>query len=109
MQSIDWKCRRGSRGSSGGSSISRLLIAATLSVATASATADGHEVPDPCEGAAVLVCAALAIPLAIAAIDEAIDAACPEAFPPGEWPDDALAAGPAYPEQWYRRCNFVED
>ena len=60
---------------------------------------------DPCVGAAALVCAALAIPLAIAVIDEAIDAACPGAFPPGEWPEDAQAAFPQYPEQWYRDCG----
>ena len=64
-----------------------------------------HSFAPPCTGAAAFVCAALAIPLAIAAIDEAIDAACPGAFPPGQWPEDAQAAFPQYPEQWYRDCG----
>ena len=79
-----------------------VLLAASM---TAQAQEPAPPIDDVCDGPAVLICAALAIPYLIATIDEAIDAACPEAFPPGQWPADATAAAPAYPEQWYRRCE----
>ena len=81
------------------------LILACLTCSS-SALAQDDPIPDVCEGPAGLVCLALVIPAAIATIDEAIDAACPGAYPPGEWPEDA-GVRPAYPEQWYRECDVV--
>ena len=72
--------------------------------------AQGPDPADPCEGPAVLVCATLAVPVAIAVIDVVIDVTCPgEAFPPGEWPEDAGVI-PFYPEQWLRtECDLGLD
>lgn len=83
-----------------------ILAAALL---TTPVMADDPPVVAPCDGPAALVCAALALPVAVALVDKAIDAACPGAYPPGQWPEEALAARPAYPEQWYRECERDAD
>lgn len=97
---------------------SKLLIAATLTLAMASATSQAQEPDDPanpirdvCQDQLV-TCVVFAVPLSLAAgaaalyaVGEAYDAACGGLVPPGEWGVETVGVRPAYPGQYY--CPIV--
>lgn len=66
--------------------MSKRLISATLAtlLLATPVQAQDEDAPD-CSGAAALVCAALVIPVALWALGQAYEAACPDLIAPEDW------------------------